>query len=272
MGAIVATYSERENCFFRVHQKIKLEIDGVRRILASPFRYCLQGDVLFVPRDTSNTPQLCWARIDSVTLLYNRFDCNDGTFEGRGDPVSTLAELEEAGVGVGDRYIRRPREEKAGFVPVAEFCSQSLIDALAKNPEALPSISHSDFEALCAEIFARRGFKVDLFRGSGDGGIDFLAVNDEASDPSIFAVQCKQPEERPGKKRKAVGRPVIQQIYGAAKAWDTSGAVIVSGSTYSTEAKAFADLKPAEMKVYDGRDLMDWITRFRWNEDEVPGN
>jgi restriction endonuclease Mrr len=170
---------------------------------------------------------------------------------------------------LGDRYIRRFKENDGKFVPVDEFVSQELIDHLAKNPEALPSVSHHEFEMLCAEIFARRGFKVDLFRGSGDGGIDFLAVHDEKVDPIIFAVQVKQPERRIGKSRRSVGRPVVQQIYGAAKAWDITGGIVISGSTYSIQAKRFADLKPNEMKVYNGKDLLDWITQYRWNEDEL---
>jgi restriction endonuclease Mrr len=137
-------------------------------------------------------------------------------------------------------------------------------------PEALPSVSHADFESLCAELFARRGFKVDLFRQTGDGGIDFLALSDGDSDPVIYAVQCKQPEEREGRKRKSVGRPILQQIYGAAKAWNLSGAILISGATYSPHAKKFASLKPLEMKVFSALDVLGWIERYRWNRDEVP--
>ena len=248
MGAIVATYSEREGHFFRVAQKIQLKPDGVRRVLATQLRYCLQGNYLYVPRDmgASQTAKLCWARIHSSILTYGRFDFGDGDFEGFGDIVSGLSNIEEAGVGLGYRYIKRQRETCDGFVPLPEFCSQALIDALAVNPEALPSVSPNDFESLCAELFARRGFEVDLFRACRDGGIDFLAVKDGEVDPIILAVQCKQPQDRRGRSRRSVGRPVIQQVYGAAKAWDIHGAITVSGSTYSAEAKRFADEKPAE--------------------------
>lgn len=133
----------------------------------------------------------------------------------------------------------------------------------------MSSVSSNDFENLCAEIFARRGFKVDLFRRVGDDGIDFLALQDERTDPLIFAAQVKQPEERPSKSRRSVGRPVVQQIYGAAKAWDLQGGIVISGSTYSREAKAFANLKPAEMKVHSGKEVLDCVTHYRWNEDEL---
>jgi restriction endonuclease Mrr len=179
-----------------------------------------------------------------------------------------LEVLEANYVTIGNRYLMRHREVNGRFVPVSSFCAQELIEALADDPEALPSVSHADFEALCAELFARRGFKVDLFRHTGDGGIDFLALNDGESDPVIFAVQCKQPQKREGKRRKSVGRPVLQQIYGAAKAWDLSGAILISGATYSHEAKKFASLKPSEMKVFGVSDVLRWIERYRWNGDE----
>lgn len=184
--------------------------------------------------------------------------------------ASDLEVLEANGITVGDRYLMRHREMKGRFVPVNSFCSQELLDALAEHPEALPSVSHHDFENLCAELFARRGFKVDLFRHTVDGGIDFLALNDGEFDPVIFAVQCKQPEEREGRTRKSVGRPALQQIYGAAKAWDLAGAILISGATYSPEAKKFASLKPYEMKVFSALDVLRWIERYRWNRDEIP--
>jgi len=271
MGTLIATYSESKDRFFRLARKDELTIEGVRRVLGSSMRYCLGDRYLYIPGEDPELDelgQLCWARIPADLIYEYKFNFGD-RFEGSGDLISGLSNLEEAGVRIGNRYIRRQKEVDGKFVAVPEFCSQALIDALAANPETLPAVSHLEFENLCAEIFARRGFSVDLFRGSGDGGIDFLALKDEKTDPVIFAVQCKQPEERPGKGRRSVGRPVVQQIYGAAKAWDMKGGIVISGSTYSPQAKKFADQKPDEMKVYDESDLLEWITQFRWNEDET---
>lgn len=268
MGTLVANYSETHGCFIQSGGKIELDADGVRRVLASPLRYCLGQNYLYVPGpDAGERDRLCWARIrmGEIDDIEIRF-LNDEPQTTSSAP--TLAELEAAGVRVGNRYTKRQIETKTGFVPVEAFCSQTLIDSLAENPEALPGVSHEEFEKLCAEIFVRRGFKVDLFRPSKDGGIDFLAVHDETCDPIVLSVQCKQPEIRTGKGRRALGRPVVQQIYGAAKAWDLSGAVAISGSKYSDEARKFAALKPDEIALYDANDLLKWIEAYRWNENE----
>lgn len=268
MGTLVATYSESERRFFPVAGKFELKPEGVRRILASPLRYCLGANYLYLPameEDLAARAKLCWARIRGANVYFD-----EQVFDGaaKASAVFEFSDMEGHDIRIGDRYLKRQREQDGRFVAVDAFCSQTLLDALAKNPEALPTVSHVDFEGLCAEIFARRGFQVDLFRATADGGIDFLAVEDGDADPVIFAVQCKQPEERIGKGRRSLGRPTLQQIYGAAKAWDLAGAVAISGSTYSAQAKAFADIKPAEMKVYNSTDLLEWIAKYRWNRDE----
>jgi HJR/Mrr/RecB family endonuclease len=275
MGTILAVYSEPERRFFRVANKLRLKPDTVRRTRATPFRYCLDGDDYFLPEaaaDIVQSSHLCWARIPSTSLIGLSFEGPLPQLHDfpREPEMSDLDALEVNDIMVGDRHLKRYKESNGRFVPVDSFCSQQLIDSLDENPDALPSISHDAFEGLCAELFVRRGFKVDLFRQSGDGGIDFLALSDGASDPVIFAVQCKQPMEREGKKRNSVGRPVLQQIYGAAKAWDLSGAILISGATYSPAAKKFAELKSTEMEVYSAVDLLRWIEKYRWNEDELP--
>jgi hypothetical protein len=275
MGGLVCLYSEAERRFFKIVKCLQLKPGGVRRTRATPFRYCLDRERYFVPEADQGIKQpshLCWARIPSTSLMGVRQEGGLPRFDDfyREPGASDLQVLEANDITVGDRYLLRHREKNGCFVPVNSFCSQELLDALAEHPEALPYVSHADFESLCAELFARRGFKVDLFRQTADGGIDFLAVDDDDSDPVIFAIQCKQPEEREDRKRRSVGRPILQQIYGAAKAWDLSGAILISGATYSTEAKQFASLKPSEMKVFSASDVLDWIEKYRWNEDEVP--
>ena len=148
------------------------------------------------------------------------------------------------------------------------FCCSTTIDGLADNTEVLSGVSRDDFESLCAEIFVRRGFDVDVFRKTKDGGIAFIAVKSENDVPIILAIQCKQPDVRVGKSRRSLGRAVVQQIYGAAKAWDLDGAVALSGAKYSKEAANFAALKPNEIQVHGETEILKWITEYRWNSDE----
>jgi hypothetical protein len=47
-----------------------------------------------------------------------------------------------------------------------------------------------------------------------------------------------------------------------------TGGILVSGSTYSEDAKRFAEFKPQEMELYSASDVLDWISKYRWNENE----
>jgi HJR/Mrr/RecB family endonuclease len=259
VGTLVAVYCENKKRFFPCAQKVQLKTEGVRRVLASRYRYCLGADYFYVPSqhpDLEESDRLCWVRDRSV------FDFD------RLNEIAQRGELEEHDVRIGDTYVLRRREVGGKFIEVDTFVPDTLFDEISKNPDALSLVTPGDFENLCAEVFVRRGFEVDLFRKSKDGGIDFLAVkSEELSEPQIFAVQCKQPEKT-SKGYRTLGRPIIQQVYGAAKAWNLDGAIAISGASYSREAKQFADLKPNEMNVHGKADLLVWIRKYRWNDDE----
>lgn len=259
MGTMLAIFCENKGRFFTCANKVELNPESVRRVRASRYRYCLGANYFYIPAEQeglSETDRVCWVRDREVYSL-------DALNEAYASGALSLAD-----VRIGNNYTKRHQEVEGKFVAVENFVGRELYETLHKNPDALPSVSKEDFEALCAEIFVRRGFEVDLFRKSKDGGIDFLAVNGDEIDPLILAVQCKQPDEREGKRRKSLGRPVVQQIYGAAKAWDLHGAVAISGSTYSREAADFARYKPAEIRLHDAIEVLAWIEKYRWNEGE----
>jgi hypothetical protein len=140
------------------------------------------------------------------------------------------------------------------------------------NPGAklvLQGLSKTDFEKLMAEIFARMGFHVDLYRPAKDDGIDFLAIDIGQNTPVIKAVQCKHPDiPTTGNKARTLPVTTVREIYGVAKANDLNGAIAVTSSTYSPEAKKFADLKPEEIQVSNAEDISKWIMKYRWNKDE----
>ncbi|HEY1718820.1 MAG TPA: restriction endonuclease [Verrucomicrobiae bacterium] len=270
MGSIVALYSEADRTFYRLAAKPQIDINERRRLRGTDLRYCIGGDYIYLPAEQSNLPplrQLCWARIHSSVAQDFPFHFDIGV---QLPDFCTLDYLQNEGVYLGDRYIRRHRESDGRLVAVDSFCAQSLLDALSDNPEVLAAATKKEFEELCAELFARKGFKVDLLRTVKDGGVDFLAVADGTNDPMVFAVQCKHPDEPPdGSKPRALGRPTVQQIYGAAKGFDYDGAIAITSSTYSPDAKAFSELKPNEIKLYDREDLFKWISTYRWNPDET---
>lgn len=270
MGAIRLIYDETARKMKECGWWGELNVEGTRKVMAGNLRYYLQGNRLFLPKDQSiieKRHRLCWGRVrveelDDLPWLAE-FDK-----EVPEDPLAYHRPF--TGIGFGVMYSRRHREDPDGRKPVREFVAGSLINAIADNPEALLTVSKTDFEALVAELFVRRGFEVDLLRPSKDDGIDFLAVrNEDTPEPLILAVQTKHPDANiDGEKRRTLPVSTVREIYGVAKAWNLHGAIAVTSSTYSIEAKRFAEMKPDEIEIVDAAEIIGWARRYRWNNEE----
>jgi len=276
MGAVRLIYDETTNQLKRLGWFGKLNLRGTRKIMQGPLRYCLQSNTLYLPEDQTlieTKHRLCWGRIRSEEFYEKDWLLNHETGEVNFDQPLVVNPLDFhlsfTGIGFGVMYSKRHRETKKGRIPVKEFISQSIIDKIAENPEVLEELSKSQFQELMAELFARMGFHIDLYRLSKDDGIDFLSVRIDKGDPIIFCVQCKHPDQaKSGKSRRRLTVPTVREIYGVAKANDLHGCVAITSSTYTPEAKRFADLKPEEIQVADAQDVIDWVKKYRWNTDE----
>lgn len=248
----------------------KLKIEACRKATTGTLRYCLHDSVLYLPKDVSvveKQHRLCWGSFNADEIedfpWLTEFD--------KPVPVNPLSlDIPFSQIGFGTRYSRRHKETPEGRKAVESFVTQSLIDKLNANTDALISIDKRDFEELIAELYARQGFEVDLFRTSKDDGIDFLAVrNDDTKQPILLAVQTKHPDSTTTRgNRRALPVATVREIYGVAKAWNLNGAIAVTSSRYSSAAKKFADLKPEEIQVVDGKSVLDWVKKYMWNDDE----
>jgi hypothetical protein len=272
MGAVRCLLNESERCFVQLGDMFQLNLKGTRHLQTTALRYCIQGDTLYLPKgispdDITFSNRFCWARIRVDEIAELDFDFR---FRETLPPDVSLESLDEAGFGLGSRYMRRHREIKGKRVPVSAFCSETLIRAIQKDPEQIAKLSKVDFEALCAELFVSRGFEVDLYRETKDGGIDFLALRTDGTDPILFAVQCKHPDAArgSGKGARTLPVPIVREIYGVAKAHNLSGGIAITSAEYSLDARRFAELKPDEIKVYDRTDVLEWAQKYRWNQDE----
>jgi hypothetical protein len=269
MGTVRLIYDETTNKLKRLGWCGKLNVESTRKVMQGSLRYCLQGNRLYLPQDESIIEakhRLCWgrARIEEfeehpwLEEFDKPLDVNPLDFH-----------MPFTGIGFGIMYSKRHRETEDGRIPVKSFISQSIIDSIADNPKALEDISKDDFEALMAELFARKGFDVDLYRGSKDDGIDFLKIDTDEVDPIIVCVQCKHPDKaKVGRKRRSLPVATVREIYGVAKAHNLHGCFAITSSTYTPEAKKFTDLKPDEISIANVENVLAWVRQYRWNKDE----
>jgi len=108
-----------------------------------------------------------------------------------------------------------------------------------------------EFEVLCAAIFSRRGYKVELTPKGGDYGIDVIAR--KGKNLVVVAAKCYAPN-RP------VGNRWVQQILGAMHKCDADLATLITTSTFTKNAIVQAENAPIEL--IDGDALKDLIRKF----------
>ena len=128
----------------------------------------------------------------------------------------------------------------------------NLIDELIEN---MKSISPADFEELILKLLARMGYgggDPKRIRGvprGPDGGIDGTIDEDRLGLSQIY-IQAKRFSEN------SVGRPTVQSFIGAMTGGGCRKGVFVTSSTFTSEAKKFAEgLNDVRLVLIDGFDL-----------------
>lgn len=124
-------------------------------------------------------------------------------------------------VGAGVSFWKKTRRTK-------------LVQVATSNPTArvLDTLSWQEFEALVAEGFRLKGYRVLELGGSApDGGIDLHLM----LGPEQYLVQCKH------WKAFKVGVEVVRALYGVMAAKGAAGGFVVTSGTFTRGAIDFAD-------------------------------
>ena len=116
----------------------------------------------------------------------------------------------------------------------------------------------TEFEAHCAKILRKKGFKkIELTKASGDQGIDIIARKHRKK----YGIQCKLYEY-------PVGNKAVQEAYTGSRFYECDGgAIVMTNSTFTRGAKEAAEKTdvmlwgeiPVPGKFHFLRNLMEWI-------------
>lgn len=112
------------------------------------------------------------------------------------------------------------------------------------------SCTPREFEALVANLYEERGYRVDLKPQGADQGVDFVAREGRVE----TAVQVKRFDPDSSK----VGSPTVRETIGSAKTAGADHAHIVTTSLFTTPARDIAtvDDRHMEVELVDGPDLV----------------
>lgn len=121
--------------------------------------------------------------------------------------------------------------------------------ASPRTVDAFANVSPDDFEELVGRLFTREGCDVQVTESSGDGGVDLVCRR--SGDREI--VQCKRYIGH------SVGVDAVRSLYGVMADFGASRAYLVTTSTFTDGAQAFAIGKP--ITLVDGEALMARLER-----------
>ncbi|MBC7501610.1 MAG: restriction endonuclease [Herminiimonas sp.] len=106
--------------------------------------------------------------------------------------------------------------------------------------DALRAIEWKRFELLCGKYYEAAGFKTETIPFGPDGGIDIRLYRSDPNNP-IALVQCK------ARNNAKVGVVTARELLGVITSGKVGRGILVTTSTFSNEAIAFASANPIQL-------------------------
>ena len=148
-------------------------------------------------------------------------------------------------------------EESSPDDLIEQGYSQLKSDLISELLENILKMDPSDFETLVLKLLAALGYGGGNFQSmqgvprGPDGGIDGRINEDQLGLDQIY-IQAKRYTEN------SIGRPTVQSFIGAMTGGGCRKGVFVTSSTFTAEAKAYAnDLRDMKLVLIDGKKLAE---------------
>jgi hypothetical protein len=127
----------------------------------------------------------------------------------------------------------------------------------------LQNLTGIQFEQLITSFLARQGFRAQMTKASGDGGIDIVAVLDKPLVGGKCLIQCKRFAANA-----LIGAAVVREFYGAVSAdQKVVKGILITTSGFTEQARTFAEEVGIELidmellsRLLAGQDVQGTVT------------
>lgn len=109
-----------------------------------------------------------------------------------------------------------------------------------------------EFEDLVENLLIKMGFKTEGRKKAADGGVDIVAVSSQPLVSGRYIIQCKRYNN-------SVSSPIVRDLYGVVNATNANKGILITTSTFTSEAIEFARDKPIEL--IDGSQLLELLDK-----------
>jgi Restriction endonuclease len=120
-------------------------------------------------------------------------------------------------------------------------------------PLELNDLGGHEFEDLVERLLLKMGFATEGRKRSADGGIDIIAVSTQPLISGRYIIQCKRYTN-------SVSSPIIRDLYGVVNASNANKGILITTSTFTSDASEFARDKPIEL--IDGIQLLNLLNQY----------
>jgi hypothetical protein len=140
-----------------------------------------------------------------------------------------------------------------------------VMDGASSIPADLMQLSGTEFEVCVTGLLQRIGFRTELTRATGDGGIDIVAYLDRPIVGGRYLVQCKRFTDAT-----PVGAPMVREFYGAFVA-DRSAVkgLFITTSSFSAQAREFVQNLPIELVDDLHVRLASSLQNYGWEHERL---
>lgn len=122
--------------------------------------------------------------------------------------------------------------------------------------KSLYSLSGIEFEQFITQLLRAMGFRTQITKASGDGGIDIVAILDKPITGGRYLFQCKRFAPR-----SPVGAAIVREFYGAVSAdRKAKKGILITTSDFTIQAKEFAG--EVGIELIDGQRLSNLIAEY----------
>jgi hypothetical protein len=170
------------------------------------------------------------------------------------DEVESLEESLSALEAEGVTLIWAPPEPKIIVPAQLVALPNQLLHAVSADPKLLFTLSGRDFEILIADVLKKHGFDVFLTAATRDHGRDIIAVSSTLGMKTKYLIECKRYAQR-----RKVDIGIVQRLFGVVKSENANKGIVVTTSSFSSDARHFADQHPWQLELRELTDVLAWL-------------
>ena len=175
-----------------------------------------------------------------------------------GDPSSLALLLKGQLYEIGETTESTPDQIVEVVRPRIVSANEAIIMELKKQPETIYNLHPRKFEEVLADLLVDMGWEVELTNATRDGGKDMLAFLNTELGKMLCLVEAKRYRQD-----RKIGVGLVRTLYGTLCDHQANSAMMVTTSSFSSDAQAFQKRHEYQLNLKDYADIVNWISGYR---------